>query len=143
MKQFKFLLKIFLLITATSCVISFSQGTDHKFMQKTIDGKNYTFLSEIRISNKNILGFKSRNFEANIMFSGIGERPFRDNISFDNFEKKAKVKIPENVIVDSISFTVNKTKDNIKLIYYLSNMVLPLKVSFNLEYDGEEWVLEK
>ena len=143
MKRIKLLLNIFLLITITSCTISFTQGIDVKEKRKTIDNKTYLFLSEIKNSNKNILGFKSWDFNAKIMFSGINEHTFKESLSLKDFEKKSGFEIPKNVVIDSISFAVNDSRDNIKLIYYLNNMALSTKVSFNLNFDGKEWRLQK
>jgi len=143
MKRFKSLLNIFLLITITSCTISFTQGIDVKKKRKIIDNKTYLFLSEIKNSNKNILGFKSWDFNAKIMFSGISEHTFKESLSLKDFEKKSGFEIPKSVVVDSISFTINGSRDSIKLIYYLNNMALSTKVSFNLNFDGKEWKLQK
>ncbi len=143
MRKIKSLLNIVLLITITSCTISFTQGIDVKEKRKTIDNKTYLFLSEIKNSNKNILGFKSWDFNAKIMFSGISEHTFKENLSLKDFEKKSGFEIPKSVVVDSISFTVNDSRDRIKLIYYLNNMALSTKVSFNLNFDGKTWRIER
>jgi len=143
MKKTKPLLNIVLLITITSCTISFTQGIDVKEKRKTIDNKTYLFLSEIKNSNKNILGFKTWDFNAKIIFSGISGSSFKENLSLKDFEKKSGFEIPKNVVVDSISFTVNESRDSIKLFYYLNNMALSTKVSFNLNFNGKEWRLQK
>lgn len=143
MKYFRILFYISIVFVITSCVISISKGTDTKIKQKKIDGKNYSFIAEMIRKRYNILVYKKNEYKGLISFVGLDDKPIREKITFNDFERKAEIKLPENIRVDSISFTMNDRKDEVKLLFYMSENIIPIKVSFDLVYDDGEWVLMK
>jgi len=132
-----------LVLLVTSCVISIVNRSYNKVCQKEIDGRKYAFVAGITKKKKNILGFRSIDLESNITFYSLQEEPFRGKLTLRDFEKKAGTKLPSDFVVDSVSFTMEPGSDDVKLIYYLSNMVLPLKITFDLRHNGDEWILDK
>ena len=132
-----------LLLLVTSCVMAFSSGSYNKACQKEIEGRKYAFVAGITVKKRNILGFRSRDVESNIAFYGLREEPVRGKLTLHDFEKKAGTVLPEGLKVDSVCFTLEPGRDDVRLVYYMSNMVLPMKITFYLKKNGNDWVLVK
>jgi hypothetical protein len=140
-KLFRYLTFSMFVFAVTSCVLSYSSGNDLKIKQKTIDGSKYFFMTKINYKDKNIFGFRSHDINIELQFKG-GDMDISEKLSFDDLQRKAGTKLPETVVLDSVSFEKDDYGDGVVLGLYLSNKLLPMKLSYKLVPEGDKWVLK-
>ncbi len=106
--------------------------------QKTIDGVKYTFISTITYKDKNIIGFRSSDVNVDVIFKGNGSG-FSKKLSLKDLEKLAGSKLPETIVIVSVSFKKDDYGDKMQLEFFVSNKLLPKKITFDLIPDDNGW----
>ncbi len=133
-------LVLLLLFLLTSCHLNYSVGTDNKMKTKTIEGKDYIFSNLSKEKEFGFSFFKRKDYKNEISFYGLGQMISKE-IDLDAIEKKMNKRNIDFIMIDSISFSINKKKTEIDLIYYFNLFESKEKVIFNLKREKNKWDL--
>lgn len=107
---------------------------------KNIDGIDYVFLNHSKEKEFRYSFFKRKEYNNKISFSGLGET-INKEIDLEDIKKKLDARKIDFIMIDSVSFSINKKKDEVDLIYFLNLFESKEKVVFNLKRGKNKWDL--
>ncbi len=144
MKVLKIILVCCFLFPLVSCKLNFTVEKDSKMKQKTVDGVDYTFLSNSSKRELKLLFFEARQFDFQINFTGLNQ-PIHQSLNWGDFEEKLEEPDYDFVLVDSLSFFVSEDKDQVDLIYHLKFMgehQTAANVTFQMNKGNDSWTIQ-
>lgn len=143
MKIVRIILACCVLFPLASCHLDFSVAKDSKEKKDTIDGVEYTFLSNSSKREVKLLFFEARQFDFQVYFTGL-DQPIQQSLSWGDFEEKLDEPDCDFVLVDSLSFLVSEGKDQIDLNYHLrfvGEQQTLANVTFQMNKTNDSWVI--